>query len=101
LAQDGKRNEQTVQIKTSAVCKMCKAKIERELAFEKGVKNATLDVPSQILTVSFNPQKTDVDKIRKAINQTGYDADELPANPKAYDKLDDCCKKDQGIHEDQ
>jgi hypothetical protein len=28
----------------------------------------------------------------------GYDADEVPANPRAYQKLNECCKKDKGIH---
>ncbi len=98
LAQDKKEEE--VKIKTSAVCKMCKANIERNLAFEKGIKDAQLDVLSQVVTVTYNPKKTDVAKIKKAINDTGYDADELPANAKAYDKLDDCCKKEKGVHLD-
>ncbi len=40
FAQDGK--EATAQIKTSAVCKMCKANIEKQLAYEKGVKKVPL-----------------------------------------------------------
>ena len=36
--------EKEVKIKTSAICGMCKARIERNLAFEKGVKESTLDV---------------------------------------------------------
>jgi copper chaperone CopZ len=93
------KQEEEVKIKTSAVCKMCKATIEKSLAYEKGIKTATLDVPSQIVTVTYNPKKTDADRIKKAINQTGYDADQLPADAKAYDRLDDCCKKDKGVHE--
>jgi hypothetical protein len=50
--------------------------------------------------VSYNPQKTDPGKIKKAINESGYDADKLPAHQKAYDKLEDCCKKDKPVHED-
>lgn len=99
VAQDAKVQE--VQIKTSAVCKMCKNTIEKALSYEKGIKNSTLDVTSQVITVSYNPKKTDLNKIKKAINESGYDADELPANQKAYDKLDDCCKKDKGVHENE
>lgn len=98
FAQDNK--EQQLSIKTSAVCTMCKATIEKALAYEKGVKSATLDVPSKVVTVSYNPKKTDVTKIKKAINQSGYDADELPADEKAYDRLEPCCRKDQPVHED-
>ena len=38
-------NTATAQFKTSAVCDMCKARIEKSLAYEKGVQSATLDVP--------------------------------------------------------
>jgi copper chaperone CopZ len=93
------KQEEEVKIKTSAVCKMCKATIEKSLAYEKGIKAATLDVPTQIVTVTYNPKKTDAARIKKAINETGYDADQLPADSRAYDRLDDCCKKDKGIHE--
>ncbi len=82
-----------LKVKTSAVCEMCKETIEKELAFEKGVKRSTLDVPSKIVTVVYNPNKTTPEKIRQAISKAGYDADDIKANPKAYKKLDACCKK--------
>ncbi len=98
FAQDGK--EAKAQIKTSAVCKMCKATIEKYLAYEKGVKSSTLDVPSKIVTVTYNPKKTDLAKIKQAINKSGYDADELPADAKAYEALEECCKKEAAPHVD-
>ncbi len=97
FAQGGKKGEE-VKIKTSAVCGMCKATIEKGMAYEKGVEKATLDVDSKILTVTYNPQKTSVDKLKKAVNELGYDADDAPATPRAYDRLDACCKKDAGNH---
>jgi len=87
-----------VQIKTSAVCGMCKSKIEKDLSYEKGVMSSNLEVKTQIVTVKYNPKKTNPEKIRKAISKTGYDADAVTANPKAYEKLDACCKKDKGVH---
>ena len=95
-AQNG--NEKTVQIKTSAVCGMCKKSLEKAMAYEKGVKKSTLDVDSKMLTVTYDSKKTNEDKIRKAVNETGYDADEKPATPRAYNKLDDCCRKEAGAH---
>jgi periplasmic mercuric ion binding protein len=92
--------KEEVKIKTSAVCKMCKATIERQLAFTKGVESANLDVSSKVVTVAYNPKKTSLEKIKKAINESGYDADEMPADAKAYDRLEDCCKKDQAPHHD-
>lgn len=90
-AQDATTAE--LKIKTSAVCDMCKETMEKHMAFEKGVKKSSLDVESKILTVIYNPKKTTPEKIRKAVSKSGYDADDIPADPKAYKKLDGCCKK--------
>ena len=48
----------TAQFKTSAVCDMCKARIEKSMAYEKGVQSAVLDVPSKVLTVTYKTDKT-------------------------------------------
>ena len=88
-----------IDIKTSAVCSMCKEAIEYDLAFEKGVKSATLDVPSKVVTVVYNPKKTDADKIRKRITKVGYHADNFERDSVAYEKLPFCCK--DGTHEDE
>ena len=82
-----------IKIKTSATCDMCKETIEKYVAFEKGVKKVTLDVSTKVATVIYNPQKTTPEKIRLAITKSGYDADDMKADEKAYNKLDDCCKK--------
>jgi periplasmic mercuric ion binding protein len=87
-----------VKIKTSAVCDMCKRAIERDLAFEKGIKKVALDLDSNVVTVLYNTKKTDEQKIRTALTLIGYDADSLIADSVAYLKLPECCKKDKGRH---
>lgn len=93
-------DDKEVKIKTSAVCGMCKERIERNLSFEKGVKEATLDVKSKIVTIKYNSKKTDVTKLKANITKTGYDADELVADEAGYAKLPTCCKKDSPMHHD-
>ena len=88
----------TAQFKTSAVCDMCKARIEKSLAYEKGVQNAVLDVPSKVLTVTYRTAKTTPAALRAAVQKTGYDADELTADARAYNRLPDCCKKTNAVH---
>ncbi|HEY1057088.1 heavy-metal-associated domain-containing protein [Emticicia sp. TH156] len=83
-----------VKIKTSAICEMCKERIEKQLAFTKGVSESNLDLKDKVITITFNPKKTDISKLKKAINDAGYDADETIANEKSYNKLPSCCKKD-------
>jgi copper chaperone CopZ len=82
-----------VKIKTSAQCDMCKKRIEKALGLEKGIKSAVLDVDSKVLTVQYRTDKTDSRKVQQAVQSIGYDADALPADPKAYKKLPDCCQK--------
>jgi periplasmic mercuric ion binding protein len=87
-----------IKIKTSAVCGMCKDRIEQGLAFEKGIKDVNLDVETKIVTIKYIPSKTTPDEIRKKISKLGYDADDVPADKAAYDKLPKCCKKDALKH---
>lgn len=91
----------TVKIKTSANCEMCKARLEKNVAFVKGVKDVNLDLADKVMTVSYNPKKVTVDKIKKAITDTGYDADELQKNEESHSKLPSCCQKKAGamVHE--
>lgn len=89
---------ETVQFKTSAVCDMCKARLEKSMAYEKGVQSATLDVPTKVLTVNYRPDKTNVAALRTAVLKTGYDADDQTAEAHAYSRLPDCCKKTVAAH---
>ena len=89
---------ETVKIKTSAICEMCKATIEKKLAFTKGVSESSLNLDDKVVTVIYNPKKTDLQSIKKSISEAGYDADELLANEKGYSKLSDCCKKEATPH---
>ncbi|HLN53736.1 MAG TPA: heavy metal-associated domain-containing protein [Lentimicrobium sp.] len=86
------KNE-VIDIKVSSQCSMCKETIERTLAFEKGVVKANVDLETDVVKVTYKTGKTSPDAIRKAISLAGYDADNVPADPKAYAKLSDCCKK--------
>lgn len=88
----------TVRIKTTAVCDNCKERIEHDLSFGKGIKSSNLDLKTKIVTVVYNPKKTNAKKIREAISKVGYDADSLKANEKSYNKLPDCCKRDVKPH---
>ncbi len=88
------------QILTSAVCAMCKTTLEKAMAYEKGVKAAELDVESKMLTIVYQPDKTSLDKLRLAIARTGYDADSVQADPRAHQRLPDCCQKSAAPHAD-
>lgn len=98
-AQDKKKkNYDEVQIQTSAVCGMCEERIETNIAYEKGVKKVELNNDTKVVTIGFDPRKTNADSLRTAISKIGYDADKVPADPVAYEKLPACCKKGNKSH---
>jgi mercuric ion binding protein len=86
-----------IAIKSSVICEMCAKKVKRALAF-KGVEKTTVDLNTQVINVTYDPQQTSPENIRSAISKAGYDADEVKADPKAYRKLDKCCKKENLQH---
>ncbi|REE05547.1 heavy-metal-associated domain-containing protein [Marinoscillum furvescens] len=86
---------QKIEIQTSAVCEMCQYTIEKDMAFEKGVESATLDLDTKKLLVTFNSKKTSPETIRKRITLIGYDADSLKRDAKAHSKLPYCCQSDE------
>ncbi len=83
---------ETVVIMTSAECDECKERIEGSLNYTKGVKFAELDVASRKLTVKFKNDVITLAEIKKQISSLGYNADEVLADPVAYEKLPACCK---------
>ena len=89
---------ETIKIKTSAMCNQCKDRIENGLAYEKGVKDVSLDVESKVVTIKYNTKSTTADVLRKKISKLGYDADDVAADKAAYEKLPPCCKKDAPKH---
>lgn len=99
-AQDLAKNEAVVEIKTSAICKMCKKRIEKDLSLTKGVKQADLNLDNKVLSLTYNTKQTDPEKLRKAVSSIGYDADDVVGDEKAHDRLPDCCQKTAAPHVD-
>jgi len=86
-----------IDIKTSAICEMCQYTLDRDLAFEKGVKEARLNLENKVMTITYNPKKTDPETLRKRITKVGYHADTLARDPQSYEGLPLCCK--DGSHD--
>lgn len=89
----------TVNIKTSIYCDHCKRcescgkRLEEAVYKEKGIKRVDIDEKTKIVSIIYNTTKTSPEKLRLAIANAGFDADDVKGNPKAYSTWDDCCKK--------
>lgn len=89
-----KKAIQTVTIKTPSVqCESCKKKIESFLSREDGVSKSVVDYKRKTTKVTFYTDRTNIENIKTAIANAGYDADDVAANEESYEKLPKCCKK--------
>ncbi len=69
-----KQNEtKEVCISASLHCKSCQKKIEREIAFEKGVKSVTANLEQKTVTIKYDASKNNDEKLAEAIKKLGYE----------------------------
>lgn len=83
-----------VQIKTpQAACAECKEKIEKFMKYEEGVAKVVVDIRKKITTITFLSDRTNLEAIKTAIANLGFDADDVTANEEQYQRLPICCKR--------
>ena len=84
----------TVKINTPTVqCESCKKRIEEYLKYEDGIIKTTVDFKQKKTTVTYLADRTNLENIKTAIANSGYDAEEIKAELDSYNKLPKCCKK--------
>lgn len=79
-------------INVQGLCEICKERIEKAAKGVSGVTSASWDQKSKQLHLNFDPAKTNVDAISKAVAKVGHDTDKYKADKAVYDALPDCCK---------
>lgn len=86
-------NLKECKIKTSAHCNSCKVKIEKAVNNLDGVEKSYLNLDDKVVSVKYNPAKTSVAKIEKAIADAGYEAKDVNAKSGCCSKKSAECKK--------
>jgi periplasmic mercuric ion binding protein len=81
----------TESFKVWGNCDMCKDRIEKAVK-EEGATSASWDDKTKMLTVTFDPSKTNVDKLDKKLASVGHDTEKYKADDKVYAALPGCCK---------
>jgi len=87
-------------IKTpNALCEPCKVKIEAYVKQFDGVLEINVLFRRGITKVKYLTDRVNIEEIKTAIANCGFDADDVPASPDFYKLLPACCKKpeDGGI----
>jgi len=88
-------------IKTpTALCATCKTKIETYLKRHDGILEVNVNFRKGETRVKYVTDRTDIEQIKTAIANCGYDADDVTANEESYKRLPQSCKKpeDGGAH---
>lgn len=80
----------TESFKVWGQCDMCKARIEKTVKAE-GATSASWDEKTQLLTVTYDPSKTNKDALTKKLASVGHDTEKYKAPDDVYAKLPGCC----------
>ncbi len=73
-------------------CKTCVKTLTTALQSVDGIESADFDLEGKKATVKFIAARLDVGKIRTAISNAGYDADDVKRDSSVYQDLPECCK---------
>ena len=63
-------------------CESCEKTIKGNLRFEKGVKKIETNIPEQLVTITYDADKTTSDAIIQSFNKFGYKASEVNQDKK-------------------
>ena len=74
---DNQKKTETVTFKTTIHCDNCVKKINENISFEKGVKDLSVTLDNQQVTITYDPSKTDEAALVKAIEKLGYSAEKV------------------------
>jgi len=78
-------------LKVSGNCDLCKARIEKAAKLD-GVSKADWNTKSKVLTVTYDPDKTNRNQIGKKVADAGHDNGKNMADIQAFNALPGCCK---------
>lgn len=88
----GKSKPQTMSVKVSGNCGMCKKRIESTLKDASGVESATWDKKTKVLTVTYQPDSTTPEQIKEKVVASGHDLEDVKAKDEVYEELPECCQ---------
>jgi len=70
---DLKNDKETVVFNVSMTCENCQKRIEKNIAFEKGVTDMKVDLANKTVQIEFKKSQTTIQKLQEAIEKLGYE----------------------------
>ena len=74
VSSTAKPEKRRVVFHSNVDCVDCEKKVMANVAFEKGVKDLSVDIEKETVTIVFDESKTDTIKLSKTIRRLGYEA---------------------------
>ena len=101
LSATAQKKNAKISFEVDGICGMCKKRIEKAALNTKGVKYATWDVKTHMLSLIIDERKTSVKTIQENVAAVGHSTKEVATTEEVYNNLDPCCKyKDEQVVED-
>jgi periplasmic mercuric ion binding protein len=76
-----KKDEQKVTFSVNITCEHCKMSIMKNIPYEKGVTDVSVDLDKKEVTVTFKKDKITKEQLIKAFEKIGYTAVEKEEEP--------------------
>lgn len=73
-AQNRRATSENVKFDVNMTCGDCVKKIEKNIAFERGVTDMNVDLASRTVNLTYNTRRTDVNKLQAGFAKIGYTA---------------------------
>jgi len=58
-------------------CHNCEQKVKKNIPYQRGVKDLTTNLDKQLVTIKYQTNRTDKDKLKKSIEKLGFKAEEV------------------------
>jgi copper chaperone CopZ len=77
--QDKQKGKETVKFYVEDMtCKNCQAKVEKNIAFEKGVTDLKCNLSEKTVEVTYKTDKTNPEDLKKGFKKIGMNAVKVP-----------------------
>ena len=69
-------------------CEKCEKKVKDNMRFEKGLKDISTEVKTKMVTITYDAEKTNVNKWQAGFNKFSYEAEFVKETKKDNQKAD-------------
>ena len=97
FAQEKEKKITKAQFIVNGNCEQCQKRIEKASFSIKGVKSADWDIPSNVISLIYDPNKVALETIHSKIADKGHDTSEIRATEGDYEKLPQCCQYERKV----